>query len=82
MAHIESSRTCLNKKDLVRMPLDYQGKLNNILDELKIDFNKLKTKFTKLESDLHIFWNVNDTLSEKLINLEQKYHANEQHSRR
>lgn len=64
------------------MPLDYQGKLNNILDELKIDFNKLKTKFTKLESDLHIFWNVNDTLSEKLINLEQKYHANEQHSRR
>ena len=49
MTHTESSRMCLNKKDCQEgMSLDYQGKLNNILDELKIDFSELKTKFTKL----------------------------------
>ena len=72
----------LNKEDLVRMLLDYQGKFNNILDELKNDLNELKTKFCKLESDLHISRNVNDKLSDKLTVLERKCHANEQYSRR
>ena len=49
MAHTESSRICLNKKDCQEgISLDYQGNFNNILDELKIDFSELKTKFTKL----------------------------------
>ena len=69
-------------EDLIRMLLDYQGKFNSTLDELKINLNELKTKFCKLESDLHISRNVNDKLSDKLVVLEQKYHANGQYSRR
>ena len=72
----------LNKEDLVRMLLDYQGKFNNNLDELKNNMNELKTKFCKLESNLHISRNVNDKLTDKLVVLERKYHANEQYSRR
>ena len=64
------------------MLLDSQGKFNNILDELKNDLNELKTKFSKLESDLHISRNVNDKLSDKLAVLERKCHANEQYFRR
>ena len=82
MSHTELSLMRLNKEDLVRMLLDYQGKFNNILDELKINLNELKTKFCKLESDLHISRNVNDKLSDKLVVLERKCHANEQYSRR
>ena len=82
MSHTESSLMRLNKEDLVRMLLDYQGKFNNILDELKIDLNDLKTRFCKLESDLHISRNVNDKLSDKLVALERKCHVNEQYSRR
>ena len=46
------------------------------------DLNELKTKFCKLESDLHISTNVNDKLCDKLTVLERKCHANEQYSRR
>ena len=80
MSHTESSLIRLNKEDLVRLLLDYQGKFNNILDELKINLNKLKTKFCKFESDLYISRNVNDKLSDKLVVLERKCHANEQYS--
>ena len=66
MSHTESSLMRLNKEDLVRMLLDYQGKFNNILDELKSDLNELKTKFCKLESGLHISRKVNDKLCGKL----------------
>ena len=82
MSHTESSLMRLSKEGRVRMLLDYQRKFSNILDELKINLNELKTKFCKLESDLHISRNVNDKLSDKLVVLERKYHANEQHSRR
>ena len=64
------------------MLLDYQEKFNNILDELKNDLNELKTKFCKLEPDLHIIRNVNDKLSGKLVGLERKCHVNKQYSRR
>ena len=63
------------------MLLDYQGKLNHILDELKNDLNKPKTKFCKLESDLYISRNANDKLTDKLVVLERKCHANEPYSR-
>ena len=43
-----------NKEDLVRLLLDYQGKFNSILDDLKNNFDELKTKFTKLVADLNI----------------------------
>ena len=70
MSHTESSLMRLNKEDLVRMLLDYQGKFNDFLDELKNDLNELKTKFCKLESDLHISRNANDKLIDKLVVLE------------
>ena len=82
MWHTESLLMHLNKEDLVRMLLDYQGKFNNILDELKSDLNELKIQFCKLESDLHISRNVYDKLPDKLAVLERKCHANEQYSRR
>ena len=82
MSHTESSLMRLNKEGLVRMLLDYQGKFNNILDELKNNLNELKTKFCKLKFDLHISRNVNDKLSDKLTVLERKCYANEQYSRR
>ena len=82
MSHSESSLMHLNKEDLVRMLLGYQGKFNNILHELKNDLNGLKTRFCKLESDLHICRNVNDILTDKLVVLKRKCHANEQYSRR
>ena len=70
MSYNESSFMRLNIGDLVRMLLGYQGKCNNILHELKNYLNELKTKFCKLESDLHISRNVNDKLSVKLVVLE------------
>ena len=72
----------LNKEDLVKMLLDYQGNFGNILDKLKNELNELKTKFCKLESDLHVSRNVNDKPSRKLVVLEQKCHANKKDSRR
>ena len=81
MSHIESSLMRLNKDDLVRIILDCQGKFSNILDELKNNLNELKTNFFKIESDLHISRNINDKLSEKIVVLERKCHANEQHSK-
>ena len=82
MSHTESSLMRLNKEDLVRMLLDYREKLTDVLDELKNDLNELKTKFCKLESDLQISRNVNHKLSDKLVVLERKCHANEKYSRR
>ena len=71
----------LNKEDFVKMLLDYQGKFNNILDELKDDLHEVKTKYCKLEFDLNISRNINDKLSCKLVVLEGKCRANEQYSR-
>ena len=82
MLHTELSLMRLDKEDLVRMLLDYQGKFNNILNQLKNDLNDLKTKLCKLESDLHISRNVNDKLSDKLAVLQGKCYVNEQYSRR
>ena len=82
MSYNESSLMRLNIRDLVRILLGYQGKFNNILHELKNYLNELKTKFCKLESDLHISRNINDKLSDKLVVLEQKCQTNEQYSRR
>ena len=44
MSYTVSSIMRLNKEDLVRMLIDYQGKPNNSLDELKNHVNKLKTE--------------------------------------
>ena len=82
MDHTEASLMKLNKKDLVCFLLDYQDKLNAILDDLKNNFDELKAKFTKLEADLNKSRNVNSKLSDRVINVEGKCFANEQYSRR
>ena len=89
VAHNEESLMKLNKEDLVRITLDYQGKFNNILDDLKkdisdlkCDLSGLKSDFSKLEADIQVSRNVNYKLSERLITMERRCYANEQYSRR
>ena len=71
MAHNEASLMKLNKKDLVRITLDYQGKFNNILDDLKKDISDLKSDlyglksdFSKLDADIQVSSNLNSKLPE------------------
>ena len=78
----------LGKEDLVRITLDYQGKFNNILDDLKkdisdlkSDLSRLKSDFSKYEADIQVTRNVNSKLSERLMTMERRCYANE-HSRR
>ena len=47
MDHTESSLMKLNKEDLVRLLLDYQGKFSSPLEDLRINFDKLEAEFTK-----------------------------------
>ena len=67
----------MDKQDLVRSLLD---KFYPILNDLKINFNELKTKITKLESDLSR--NVNPKLSDSPFNNKRKCFINEQYSRK
>ena len=74
----------LNKEDLVRITLDYQGKFNNILDDLKkdisdlkSDLSRLKSDFSKLEANIKVSRNVNSKLSERLLTMERRCYANE-----
>ena len=46
MDHTKSYLMKLNKEDLVRLLLDYQGKFNSVLDDSKINFDEIETKFT------------------------------------
>ena len=89
MAHNEESLMKLNKEDLVRRTLDYQGKFNNILrdlkkdiSDLKSDLSGLKSDFSKLEADIKVSRNVNSKLSERLVTMERRCYANEQYSGR
>ena len=82
MDHTESSLVELNKEDFVCLLLDYQGKFNSILGDIKNNFDKLQTKLARLEADLNISKNVKSKLSDRLINVEQKNFVNEQYSRR
>ena len=84
MGHNEASLMKLNKEDLVRITLDYQGKFNNILDDLKKDISDLKSDlsglrsdFSKLETDMQASRNVNSKLSERLLTMERRCYANE-----
>ena len=89
MAHDEASLMKLNKEYLVRITLDYQGKFNNILDDLKkdisdlkSDLSELKSDFSKLEADIKVRRNVNSKLPERLLTMERRCYAKEQYSRR
>ena len=89
MAHNEASLMKLNTEDLVRITLEYQGKFNNILDDLKkdifdlkSDLSGLKSDFSKLEADIQVTRKVNSKLSERLMTMERRCYANEHYSRR
>ena len=78
----------LNKEDLVRTTLNYQGKFNGILDDLKKDIfdlkrdlSGLKSGFSKLEANIQVTRNINSKLPERLVTMRRCY-ANEQYSRR
>ena len=51
MAHNETSLMKLNKESLIMITLDYQGKFNSILDDLKKDISDLKSDLSRLKSD-------------------------------
>ena len=70
--HLTDSSLINLKKDLLPLLLHYQGNLNSILDDLKNNFDQLKSKFTKLEADLNIFRKVNSKLSDTLTNVGRK----------
>ena len=89
MAHNEASPMKLNSEDLVTIALGYQGKFNNILDDLKKDISDLKSDlsglkldFSKFEADIQVSRNVNSKLTERLVTMQRRCYANEQHSRR
>ena len=69
--------------------MDYQGKFNNILNDLKKDISDLKSDlsglksdFSKLEADIQVSRNVNSKLSGRLVTMERRCYANEHYSRR
>ena len=62
--------------------LDYQQKFDKSPDSINAELLELKTKFTKIESDLTIFQNVKVKFMERLAVIERKCWANEQYPRR
>ena len=82
MAHTLASLEKLGKSDLARLVMDYQNKFDTVLNNINSELLDLKNKFTKLESDLEISRNINNTLVEQVTRLERKCWENEQYSRR
>ena len=82
MAYSLSSLIKLTREELANIVLDYQHKFDNSLGSINAELLELKTKFTKMESDLTISRNVNVKLMERLVVTERKCWANEQYSRR
>ena len=54
MSHTEQLLSKLSRNDLVRLVLDCQGKFDSVLKTVKDDICELKTKFTALQSGLHV----------------------------
>ena len=76
MTHTLASLEKLGKSDLAKLVIDYQNKVDTVLNNVyKLDF---KNKFTKLESDLEISRNVNNKLVDQVARLERKCWENEQ----
>ena len=82
MAYSLSSLIKLTREELANIVLGYQHKFDNSLGSINAELLELKTKFTKMESDLTISRNVNVRLMERLLVTERKFWANEQYSRR
>ena len=82
MAYPLSSLIKLTREELTNIALDWQYKFDNSLGSISAELLELKTKFTKMESDLAISRNVNVKLVECLVVTERKCWASEQYSRR
>ena len=82
MTYSHSSLTKLTREELANVVMDYQRKFDNSLSSINAELLELKTKFTKMESDIAISRNVNVKLVERLVGTERKCWANEQYSRR
>ena len=59
MAYSLPSLIKLTREELVNILPDYQQKFDNSLGSINAELLELKTKFTKMESDLTISRNVN-----------------------
>ena len=59
MAYSLSSLIKLTRGELATIVLGYQHKFDNSLESINAELLELKTKFTKMESDLTISRNVN-----------------------
>ena len=81
MTHAEQSLSKLSKDDLSRLVLDYQSKFDSMLKTVKNDISEMKTKFTALESELHVSKTVTDNLAKYIKTLERKCYENEQYSK-
>ena len=79
--YIEDGLDKLLKKDLISIILSQQRKIDqdNIgwLDEIC----KLNDNFSKLEADVKIAKNINNLLSQRVVDLERQCWANAQYSR-
>ena len=82
MAYSLSSLIKLTREELANIVLDYQHKFDNSLGSINAELLELKTKFTKMESDLTISRNVYVKLMERLVVTERTFWANEQYSKR
>ena len=67
MAYSLPSLIKLTREELVNILPDYQQKFDNSLGSINAELLELKTKFTKMESDLTISRNVNVKLMERLV---------------
>ena len=63
MAYTEQSLSKLSKDDLERLVLDYQGKFDSVLKTVKDSTCEMTTKFTALESELHVSKTFSDNLA-------------------
>ena len=77
MAYSLSSLIKLTREELANIVLDYQHKFDNSLGSINAELLELKTKFTKIESDLAIFCNVNVKLVERLVVTDEQYSRRE-----
>ena len=62
----------MRKYDLARFAIDYQNKIDAILNNINSELLDLKNKFTKLELDVEISRNANNRLVDKVTSLERK----------
>ena len=77
MAYSVSSLIKPTREGVGNTVLDYQHKFNNSPGSINAELLELKTKFTKMQSDLAISRNVNVKLVERLAVTERKCWINE-----